>query len=249
MRNKSLILTLVVGALVGTMLTGCGNKEVTKVDESTAVISEVTEEPTEEPTETAEPTEESTEEEVVVNDFFSRTGKEPMGAGTYELMLSHINEDERVPMPVDVTMTQESAGVEGYMTTTWKFTIDTAVVDSYEYALTLFDRYTGVNFESNQVTFETNEEAVHTSDVCIVDVDGKQYDCSFEFSQSMEGTIGCLTLVVTHPAEYDGTVFKFGSYTEEQKAVSKAINYDDVYIVDDIPELLEDMYFFTLSGE
>lgn len=259
MKKKNLILTLVVGALVGTMLTGCGNKEVTKVDDSKAVISEVTEEPTEEtteavetteePTETVEPTEEPTEEEVVVNDFFSRTGNEPMGAGTYELMLSHIDEDERIPMLVDITMTQATADKEGYAITTWKLAIDTAVVDSYEYCMTAFDRYTGINFESNPTTFETNEEAVNTANVCVIDVDGKQYDCSIEVSQDMEGTVAFLTMAITHPEEYDGTVFQFGSYTEKQKEIYYTVNFEEAYIVDEVPELFAEQYFFTLSGE
>ena len=50
--KKKLVTGLLMCAMVGTMITGCGdNKEVTKVDESTAVITETTEaskEPTEE---------------------------------------------------------------------------------------------------------------------------------------------------------------------------------------------------------
>lgn len=79
MKKKNLILSLVVGALVGTMLTGCGQTDETvEMDNTTEVVEqvsdgeEVADESTEEPTE--EVVEEPTEEPVV---------EEPEGAARY----------------------------------------------------------------------------------------------------------------------------------------------------------------------
>lgn len=260
--RKKLLVTLVVGALVGTMLTGCGNKEVTKADDSKAVISEVMENPTEEPNETVEtteepnetvePTDEPTEEEVVVNDFFSRTGKKPMSSGVYDLQLCPIGSDEREPMSADVIMTQEEVGLGyGYMSTSFQVTIDTAVNESVAYYMTAFDRYTGTCFESAQTAsedFETNESGISESDSCTITVDGVDYECQLEFSQDLDGTILFLMMTVRHPVGYDGVVFQFGSLDSEQNVVYDTINFDDTYILDDVPEVLENQYFFTFEG-
>lgn len=269
MKKKNLILTLVIGAMLSVTLVGCGgDKEASKSKvEITDVVEAPTEEPaTEEPTETVTETEVETEVEteteteseevtetpVAMNDFFARTNYEPLGSGVYDLQLCPIGSDEREPMSADVIMTQEEVGLGyGYMSTSFQLTIDTAVNESVAYYMTAFDRYTGTCFESAQVAsegFDTNETGMLESDSCIITVDGVEYDCQLECSQDMDGTLLFIMMTVRHPVDYDGVVFQFGSLDSEQNTVYETINFDDAYILDDVPEILENQYFFTFEG-
>lgn len=255
MKKKNLILTLAVGALAGTMLTGCGGKEVTKVDESAAVISEVetNEEPTEtvEPTATVGPTEQIIEAveptEAVVDDFLARNDLTITRQGNMELMLTLRDSDEVEAMKSNVTVTVVNSDEEGYVDTMAVFEI--TLNSSLHYWVSAFDRYTGTCFESNLGVFETNENATQHDDVCVIDIDGQQYDCGLTASQEVTDNITTVSLTVHHPKEYDGAVFQFGTCTSIQSAVADTINYDEAFTVDMYPELLEGQYFFTATNE
>lgn len=254
--KKNLVTGLLMCAIVGTMLTGCGdNKEVTKVDESTAVI-----------TETTESTEESTEEKVtdpidaqiesetetveaeteeVAEDFLSKNGLVITPQGSQKLLLTPMDSDEVEEMDSNVTVVTVDSDEEGYVDTTATFEI--TMNSSLTYYVTAFDRYTGTCLESHPQSFETNEISTKHDNVCVVDVDGKQYDCGITVGQSVDEWVTTITLSVHHPKEYDGVVFQFGKLNSAQKTETENIDYNTAFTVDQYPVLLEGQYFFTAT--
>lgn len=102
--------------------------------------------------------------------------------------------------------------------------------------------------ESGYTDFGTTGGSTH-SDVTVIDVDGKQYDCGISASQENGNASTKLTVTIHHPSDYDGVVFQFGKQTSSQQAVASGIDYTKVFIVTDYPELLDGQYFFTATDK
>lgn len=256
--KKKFVTGLLMCAIVGTMLTGCGdNKEVTKVDESTVVITEITES-TEESTETEEVTDQlesetetvEAETEEVAEDFLSKNGITITPQGSMTMLLTPStapDTDDVEEMDADVYVATIILDEEGRAVTEAKF--DVTMNSALSYWVTAFDRYTGTCFESGLQSFETNENATRHDDVCVIDVDGKQYDCSLEVTQGGHDSVSEVTVKVYHPSDYDGVVIQFGKFGLAQDAEYENIDYSTAFTVDQYPALLEGQYFFTATDK
>lgn len=243
MKKKNLISLLVVGAMVGTLLTGCNGKDtkVSKVDEDTYKI-EVSTEATEVAESTEEVTEETTEstEEAVAEDFLSQHGIVPLDSYySVDLTLgvgSDVNgtlTDETVKVESEVIgMIFNDEVPEGYVCEGIEFMIPQ---DDYSFSIQVFDRYTGTDLGKEPADLDegdVNENAI------IVDVDGKQYDCTLNADmRPIDGGKTLITVKVTHPVEYDGVVYGFGAFTKTLQEAEKNIDtsnpiIDDMYLND-----------------
>lgn len=261
--KKKLVTGLLMCAMVGTMLTGCGdNKEVVKVDESTAVITETTEaseEPTEEvtdpidaPLESETETVEAETEEDAAEDFLSKNGLvvTPQGSMTMLLTPSQAPDTDDVEeMDAVVSVVTTESDEEGYSDTTATFEV--TINSALSYWVSAFDRYTGTCLESGLQPFETNETATQHSNVCVIDVDGTQYDCGMTASQDNKnnGAVSVVTVTVHHPSAYDGVVFQYGKFGTAQNTEYGKIDYSTAFTVDQYPALLEGQYFFTATDK
>lgn len=257
--KKKLVTCLAMCVMAGTMLAGCGdNKEVTKVDDSTAVITETTE-PVEESTgeDTAPtdlPLDEETENtevetEVVVDDFLSQNGLviTPSGDATVQLAIGAGDTltDDVEDVTVDVKFeTYEKEN--GYVTDCFLVTMPLKETGN-TYNISAFDRYTGTSFES--VASNLDEGSVNQSGV-VVGVDGSEYDCSLAADAVLGDTENTIILEVTHPAEYDGVVFMFGQQTKTQMTAYNNIDFNSTFTVADYADVFIDgQTFFTVSGK
>ena len=247
--KKKALTGILVASMLGMMFTGCGdNKEVTKTDESQVEIStekesEATETVVEETTEVA--TEAPVEE--VASDFLTENGLTITPNGTMTMPLAKTGTEETVDANVTTSVTTTASSEEGYSDTTFVVEAKTDA-EAFQYYATAFDRYTGTDFEGKLTNFGTAGGSTH-SDVAVIDVDGKQYDCGMSASQENDNYSIKLTLTVHHPSEYDGVVFQFGKETESQKTVVSGIDYSKTFVVTDYPELLDGQYFFTATDK
>lgn len=251
----SLLAAAMVGAAV---LAGCGGgKSVEKVDGDTAAITELEAPPQETPGESADPPAEATEPptetieppadggvEAAKPDFLAKNGLAITPQGEQMLVLTTRGSDEVEEMKTKIAITTVDAEEAGYVDTTAVFEI--TVNSSLSWWTTAFDRYTGTCFESSLQLF-TESGTTHES-VCVIDVDGKQYDCGITLDY-VDGPLTTLTVTVRHPKEYDGVVFQLGKFTPAQREESRAIDYTQAFTVDQYPLLLEGQYFFTETDQ
>lgn len=280
MKRKNLIMSLAVVATMGMVLTGCGNKpekvavEVQETEEVQETQDDTVEEPTQEeeatePTEEVEATTEDTgtdtdtvdleikegdetvvDEQVEVGDYLSEHGITITPQGTMMMTLARNNSDELVDTTV-VTSVVEEPAEDGYTNTIFRAEIDKASINNdFNSYYGIFDRYTGydLTFTGNDVTFG-NEGGTYT-DVCVVEVDGQKYDCSYTFDWDASGETTCVaTLTVHHPAEYDGVVFQMGKLTATRENFEMSLDDSVQRKLADYPELYEGHYFFTASNK
>lgn len=239
--KKKLVTCLLMCVMAGTMLAGCGdNKEVTKVDDSTAVI-----------TETTKPVEESTEAEteVVVADFLSKNGLVITPSGDVTVPMAIGAGDTLTDDVEDVTVNVKFETYEkekGYVTDCFLVTMPLKKTGN-TYNISAFDRYTGTSFES--VASNLDNGSVNQSGV-IVDVDGKEYDCSLAANVRYGNTEDTIILEITHPAEYNGVVFEFGQHTKTQMTAYKNIDFNSTFTIADYADVFIDgQTFFTVSGK
>lgn len=257
--KKKLVTCLLMCVMAGTMLAGCGdNKEVTKVDESTAVITETTEtveESTEELTEAVDlPLDEETdnaetETEVVTADFLSQNGLTITPSGDVTVPLAIGAGDTLTDDVEDVTVNVEFETYEkenGYVTDCFVVTMPVNE-EGNTYNISAFDRYTGTSFES--VASNLDNGSVNQSGV-VVDVDGNEYDCSLAADAQYGDTEDLIILEITHPAEYDGVVFMFGKQTKTQMTAYNNIDFNSTFTIADYADVFIDgQTFFTVSGK
>lgn len=247
--KKKLILGLITVAVVGCALTGCGKKkEVTKVNESQAVVSESTEsalnkdlEPvTETPTETEAPTEE------VKADFLTENGLTVTPNGSMTIPVAKYGSDELTDLAVNTSVATVASSEEGYSDTTFTVTADKNLDNSgVSYNISAFDRYTGTSYESKLTTALLGGGASHDN-VCVLDVDGTQYDCSMDAKQNGN----TVTLTVHHPSNYDGVVFLLGKLTATQTDAYNAVDFNNTFTVADHADVFIDgQYFFTATDK
>ena len=239
--KKKLVTCLMMCVMAGTMLAGCGdNKEVTKVDDSTAVI-----------TETTEPVEKSTEAEteVVVADFLSKNGLTVTPSGDVTVPMAIGAGDTLTDDVEDVTVNVKFETYEkenGYVTDCFLVTMPLKETGN-TYNISAFDRYTGTSFES--VASNLDNGSVNQSGV-IVDVDGKEYDCSLAANVRYGNTEDTIIVEITHPAEYNGVVFEFGQQTKTQMTAYNNIDFNSTFTVADYADVFIDgQTFFTVSGK
>ncbi len=255
---KKILTCLLAASIAGVMLVGCGEgKSVQKVNEDMAAVTEAETPAKETPAETAkppvetvkpsakttEPHAETEEPEVAKEDFLTKNGFTITPQGEHMLLLTPRGSDEVEEMKTKATVSTVDSEKEGYVDTTAVFEI--TVTNSLSWWVTAFDRYTGTCYESRLQLFSASGSS-GSEEVCVIDVDGKQYDCAMVFNYT-DGPITTLSITVRHPKEYDGAVFQLGTFTSAQKAAAEAIDYSKAFTVDQYPVLLEGQYFFTAT--
>lgn len=250
--KKNLILGLTVLAVVGGVLTGCGNeKDVTKVDDTQAVVTESTQAALEKDLEPAVPetTEEVTEaptEETVKADFLTENGLTITPNGSMTIQVAKYDSDELTDLAVTTSVETVASSEDGYSDTTFTVVADKNLDNSgVSYNISAFDRYTGTSYESELTTALIGGGSSH-NDVCVFDVDGQQYDCSTDVKQNGN----TVTVTVHHPTSYDGVVFLIGKLTATQNNAYSAVDFSKAFTVMDYKDIFVDgQYFFTAADK
>lgn len=250
--KKNLILGLTVLAVVGGVLTGCGNeKDVTKVDDTQAVVTESTQVALEKDLEPAVPetTEEVTEaptEETVKADFLEKNGITITPNGSMTIQVAKYGSDELTDLAVTTSVETVASSEDGYSDTTFTVVADKNLDNSgVSYNISAFDRYTGTSYESELTTALIGGGSSH-NDVCVFDVDGQQYDCSTDVKQNGN----TVTVTVHHPTSYDGVVFLIGKLTATQNNEYSAVDFSKAFTVMDYKDIFVDgQYFFTATDK
>lgn len=250
--KKNLILGLTVLAVVGGVLTGCGNeKDVTKVDDTQAVVTESTQAALEKNLEPAVPetTEEVTEaptEETVKADFLAENGLTITPNGSMTIKVAKYDSDELTDLAVTTSVETVASSEDGYSDTTFTVVVDKNLDNSgVSYNISAFDRYTGTSYESELTTALIGGGSSH-NDVCVFDVDGQQYDCSTDVKQNGN----TVTVTVHHPSNYDGVVFLLGKLTATQTSAYNAVDFSKTFTVADYSDVFIDgQYFFTATDK
>ena len=250
--KKNLILGLTVLATVGGVLTGCGNeKDVTKVDDTQAVVTESTQAALEKDLEPAVPetTEEVTEastEETVKADFLAENGLTITPNGSMTIQVAKYGSDELTDLAVTTSVETVASSEDGYSDTTFTVVADKNLDNSgVSYNISAFDRYTGTSYESELTTALIGGGSSH-NDVCVFDVNGQQYDCSTDVKQNGN----TVTVTVHHPTSYDGVVFLIGKLTATQNNAYSAVDFSKAFTVMDYKDIFVDgQYFFTATDK
>lgn len=250
--KKNLIFGLTVLAVVGGVLTGCGKeKDVTKVDDTQAVVTESTQAALEKDLEPAVPetTEEVTEaptEETVKADFLEENGITITPNGSMTIQVAKYGSDELTDLAVTTSVETVASSEDGYSDTTFTVVADKNLDNSgVSYNISAFDRYTGTSYESELTTALIGGGSSH-NDVCVFDVDGQQYDCSTDVKQNGN----TVTVTVHHPANYDGVVFLIGKLTATQNNAYSAVDFSKAFTVMDYKDVFVDgQYFFTATDK
>lgn len=246
--KKKALTGILVASMLGMMLTGCGdNKEVTKTDDTKVEIttekeSEATETVVEETTEVA--TEAPVEE--VASDFLTENGLTVTPNGSMTIPVAKYGSDELTDLAVNTSVATVASSEEGYSDTTFTVTADKNLDNSgISYNISAFDRYTGTSYESKLTTALLGGGASHDN-VCVLDVDGTQYDCSMDAKQNGN----TVTLTVHHPSNYDGVVFLLGKLTATQTDAYNAVDFNNTFTVADHADVFIDgQYFFTATDK
>ena len=246
--KKKVITGILAVSMLGLVLVGCGdNKEVTKTDESKVEIT--TEKESEVVTETEEVTEAAIEAttEAVKADFLAENGITITPNGDMALPLAVTGTDDTTDTSVTTSVETVASSEEGYSDTTFTATMSNSSKD-FTYYATAFDRYTGTDFEGKLVSFGTSNGSTHQN-VAVIDVDGKQYDCSLSADQSVSNGTSTLTITVHHPSDYDGVVFQLGKGTKTILDIAGTIDYTQAFKITDYAGLLDGQYFFTATDK
>lgn len=249
--KKKMLTGILAVSMLGLVLVGCGDdKEVTKTDESQVEIT--TEKESEAVTETEAPTEVATEAptEEVKADFLTENGLTITPNGTMTATVAKYDSDDLMDLPITTSVTTVASSEEGYSDTTLTVTADISSVAStgWSYNVTAFDRYTGTSYEGKKDSL-VNGGTTH-NDVVVIDVDGTQYDCSLDASQSDNGNTSTITCTVHHPTAYDGVVFAFGKMTKTMLSAYNAVDFNSTFTVADYSDVyIDGQYFFTATDK
>lgn len=249
--KKKMLTGILAVSMLGLVLVGCGdNKEVTKTDESQVEIT--TEKESETATETEEVTEVATEAptEEVKADFLTENGLTVTPNGSMTATVAQYDSDDLIDLPITTSVETVASSEEGYSDTTFTVTADISNVAStgWSYNVTAFDRYTGTSYEGKKDSL-VNGGTTH-NDVVVIDVDGTQYDCSLDASQSDNGNTSTITCTVHHPTAYDGVVFAFGKMTKTMLSAYNAVDFNSTFTVADYSDVFIDgQYFFTATDK
>lgn len=275
MKKKALIF-LLAAAVSASVFAGCGNT-AEPVDNNSAVTTEepdgenaaeadVAEEPG---TEASEDAEKDTEvkDESEDEDAEEDTGTEPEEAEEPEQeSVSWLEEHGVTITPqgdcsvklygydsypedyvddfmadVNVSISETTEGVdEGLKKVTAVYTLDISNEPSNGvlWGYGTFDRDTGVYFRGGSKT----KEAVKIGD--------EYFDVWTETDTVNEHPIYYITRTLTCPADYDGAVFLFGYRSNEMSEKNSQIDYTvRLYTVDELPFVIEDSLYSTLTDE
>lgn len=271
--KKNLIMSLMVAGMIGLMLTGCGNKpekitvEVEPTVEATTEVSDSEEKPLidEEPTvEPAEPTTETatdntieveivedgtvvSDEQVEVGDYLSEHGITITPQGTHVMKMADYGTDNTHDREVEIKVETVPAE-EGYSDTILTAIIDTKIGTNFNSGWGVYDRYTGSDLTVASEFVQFNGAGGTDTKACVIEVDGKQYDCIATIDvDTSNAEFWKVTVTVHHPAEYDGVVFSVGKLSASQSAF-ECTEHAACKLADH--ELfLEDHYFFTASNK
>lgn len=255
--KKNLILGLTMVAVVGCVLTGCGkDKDVTKVDDTQAVVTESTQaalekdlEPAGSETTTEAVTEAPTEE--VKADFLAENGLKITPNGSMTIPLAVMGTDDMVDAPITTAVKTVASSEEGYSDTTFTVDIDVAAAGkSINFNVSAFDRYTGTSFESEPESIGVNNGSTH-DEVVVVDIDGTQYDCAFTTDMNLDSNnVQHIVATIHHPSNYDGVVFTFGGMTATQITAYDAVDSSKTFTIADYSDVFIDgQYFFTATDK
>lgn len=273
MKKKALIF-LLAAAVSASVFAGCGNT-AEPVDNGSAVTTEepdgenaaeadVAEEPG---TEASEDAEKDTEVKDESEDAEEDTGTEPEEAEEPEQeSVSWLEEHGVTITPqgdcsvklygydsypedhvddfmadVNVAISETTEGVdEGLKKVTAVYTLDISNEPSNGvlWGYGTFDRDTGVYFRGGSKT----KEAVKIGD--------EYFDVWTETDTVNEHPIYYITRTLTCPADYDGAVFLFGYRSNEMAEKNSQIDYTvRLYTVDELPFVIEDSLYSTLTDE
>ena len=244
--KKKMLTGILAVSMLGVALTGCGNKEVTKTDETQAVITESTQAALEKDLEPA--TEKTTEAttKAVKADFLAENGLKITPNGSMTIQVAKYKSDDLVDLAITTSVTTVASSEDGYSDTTLAVTADKNLDNSgIAYNLSAFDRYTGISFESKPESIDVNTGTIHDNAV-VVDVDGTKYDCTVNAKQSGN----TVTMTVHHPSKYDGVVFILGSMTATQNTAYFAVDSSKTFTIADYSDVFIDgQYFFTATDK
>ena len=259
--KKKLLTGILAVSMLGLVLVGCGdNKEVTKTEESQVEITAETESETanveesvaESETASEETAEETTETETetateeVKADFLAENGLTITPNGEMTIQVAKYDSDELTALAITTSVETVASSEEGYSDTTFTVVADKNLDNSgVSYNISAFDRYTGTSYESELTTALIGGGSSH-NDVCVIDVDGQQYDCSMNGEQK-DNTA---TLTIHHPSDYDGVVFLIGKLTATQSSAYNAVDFSKAFTVADYSDVFIDgQYFFTATDK
>ncbi len=142
---------------------------------------------------------------------------------------------------VNVAISETTEGVdEGLKKVTVVYTLDISNEPSNGvlWGYGTFDRDTGVYFRGGSKT----KEAVKIGD--------EYFDVWTETDTVNEHPIYYITRTLTCPADYDGAVFLFGYRSHEMSEKNNQIDYTvRLYTVDELPFVIEDSLYSTLTDE
>lgn len=267
MRRKGLI-KLLMTALVGAMLLGCGkqaertdSENVVLVEEESEALVEEEVEP-EEPEQVEEPVEEpEPEPEPEPADWLEAHDITITPQGDCQVTLWTGESDQvtfvsDVDFPVNVAISETTEGAdEGFKKVTAVFAID---LSNWNWAspcwkdwASAFDRYTGTSFEFDSSGTITNvgEHAVKEGYVTIQNGD-EYYDVSIEFAYDAQESIDYTTITINCPVDYDGAVFQIGYASPEQEEQTQQIDFSArLYTIDELPFYGNGYLYFTMSNE
>ncbi len=189
------------------------------------------------------------DEQVKVGDYLSENGITITPQGEMMMTLARLNSDELVDTTV-VTSIVEEAVEEGYVNTIFTAKVDVASTgNNFNSAWHVYDRYTGYDLEGLAEQLVLVDESGSSTNKAIVEVDGKEYDCTVTSSAdtTSDPNYWYVTITVHHPAEYNGVVFEAGKLTATMQSVKATIDKSVVRKIADYPELIEGHYFFTAT--
>lgn len=274
MKKNLIMKTLVVAGMMGLMLTGCGNKpekvtvEVEPTVEATTEVANPEEQPLidKEPTVTpAEPTTETatddtveveivedgttvSDEQVEVTDYLTENGITITPQGTHVMKMADYGADTTHDREVEIKVETVPAE-EGYSNTILTAIVDTKIGANFNSSWGVYDRYTGYDLTVASKDVQFNNAGGTDTKACVIEVDGKQYDCTATFNaDTSNAEYWKVTLTVHHPAEYDGVVFKVGKLTATMQNVESSLPNEPRKLMD-YPELLDQQYFFTVTDK
>ena len=164
--------------------------------------------------------------------------------------VAQYDSDDLIDLPITTSVETVASSEEGYSDTTFTVTADTSNVAStgWSYNVTAFDRYTGTSYEGKKDSLVSG--GTTHNDVVVIDVDGTQYDCSLDASQSDNGNTSTITCTVHHPTAYDGVVFAFGKMTKTMLSAYNAVDFNSTFTVADYSDVyIDGQYFFTATDK
>lgn len=241
--KKNLIMTLAVVATMGMVLTGCGGDKPDKItvdvqneqETSTEVANPenqplIDEDATQEAetvpstdtieVEIKENGETVSDEQVAVGDYLSEHGITitPQASVT-SMEIARYNSDTLHERNVTITVETVPSDEEGYSDTIFKAVWDTSTDTNLNTSYEAYDRYTGVSLIPVDGGSSFGDEGGTNVNAVIVELDGKQYDCTETFVwDTSDYTAYTCIYTIHHPSEYDGVVFDVSAGTASRHA-------------------------------